>query len=241
MNGPWREPAHGVPGISWLELLILFEFRSKETFLPDKRDGKQLLGARPSLQATLASFRAACLVVLARNFPEYRALFVSPKRGTQPRYSPLGIRRSVATLRILPVLADSELLHLHAALLCTRGVHGAEAMMKFRTGELMANWADLRLDGVPRWRALPTAVVRPPAPAFAPEALLRRFECPGRCGTLLLTGQRDLVGLRLRCRACAKQYRASSALCFVCKLPGRSCGCADRSKFGDLRQLLFRG
>ena len=209
-----------VGGVTWLELLIIYEITLKKAYTPQPFWARQDNALTTAFLVT--SFRKACLALVRDSLhPEVHSCFASPGK-VSPRLACLGITSTLAATSML-VYADPPTINAVARIARSYRADFRPAMAdSLGHGALSLRPCTVPLDVPPRWRN-----DWEPAPLpLAPRAAIQCPKCRARvelhATPLALPGG---VWPKARCGACNAVFRTGGAKCLKCVNVMRRCAC----------------
>ena len=215
------------PGISWIELLYLFEVTQQILIKPGTGDGTSLI-PKASTKATISWFKHMCFRVLNMCGNKQDRILFSPARVKTNRLSAIGFSNHVPATRMQAQVQGGEDLPLVLAMLSNRMNIAENSKKLLQKGHLQFVQAKTKMRKVPTWRSCPS-IMKPLArvpsqPSSScslesgPELPITDFkmECP-ECGHAKQVCNRTLIRggkwAMITCSACKKAKKASQWKC----------------------------
>ena len=160
----WQPTLQAQAGITWIELLILFErFGGASHFAANTPGVRKAASLRKRLQV----FKRAVRHVVKHNLAVDQQQLFHQNTCLRSRLQPFGFHGSIPAIRCLPVLTAEDSTALSAAVV---SLHGRALARRYLSGAAVAvQPRPLRIHGVPPWtpslklRAL-DAIASPPVP-----------------------------------------------------------------------------
>jgi hypothetical protein len=142
----------GASGITWIELLILFQLRGG--WKDDLEESSPTI-AKASTKATMKRFQHALRKVANMHIPEADLTLFRSATTTQLRLKPLGFTNHMAKLSFVPDVTEEEAEGIANALLSMRPGYKKLMQEKLTEGTLQLKPCKLSLRSRPRWSGLP--------------------------------------------------------------------------------------
>ena len=233
------------PGISWIELLFLFEVSQQPLIKPGTGDGNSLL-PKASTKATISWFKHMCHLVLNMCAYKQDKLLFSPARVKTNRFAHIGFSNHVPSTRMQAQLLGGENLPIVLAMLSNRMNIVANTRKSLQQGTLRLVATKTKLRKVPTWRSCPS-IMKPLSAAHAQPPSIPvdrgipivlpitdfKMECP-ECGSPKQVCNRTLIRqgkwAMVSCSSCNKALKASRWKC-SCQQLWYSCAIHARVGF----------